>query len=71
MIQQYVDQALRRARYDKLDNNTYVAEIVGLQGVIGTGDSIESCRDELVEVIEEWVLVRISQGLPVPEIRSR
>ena len=28
----------------------------------------EACREQLSEVIEEWVLVRVSRGLPIPAI---
>jgi predicted RNase H-like HicB family nuclease len=68
MIRQYVDRALRRARYDKLDDGTYCAEVSELQGVLATGMTLEDCRDQLAEVVEEWVLVRVSQGLEVPAL---
>jgi predicted RNase H-like HicB family nuclease len=66
MIRQYVDRALRRARYDKLDDGTYCAEVSELQGVLASGTTLEDCRDQLAEVVEEWGLVRVSQRLDVP-----
>jgi len=33
-----------------------------------TGDSLETCRTTLQEVVEEWVLVRVSRGLDVPAL---
>jgi len=63
MIRQYVDRALRRARYDKLDHGAYCAEVSELQGVLAAGTTLKDCRDQ---VVEEWVLVRVSQGLDVP-----
>jgi predicted RNase H-like HicB family nuclease len=36
--------------------------------VIATGVSQAACRTTLEEVIEEWVLVRVSKGLEVPAI---
>jgi predicted RNase H-like HicB family nuclease len=68
MIRQYVDQALRRASYDKLEDGTYCAEVTELQGVLATGATLEECRDQLAEVVEEWVLVRVSRGLDVPPL---
>jgi hypothetical protein len=38
--------------------------------VIATASPLESCRDQLSEVVEEWVLVRISRGLPVPALAA-
>jgi predicted RNase H-like HicB family nuclease len=68
MIREYVDRALRRAQYDKLDDGTFCAEVPALRGVLATGDTLEECRDQLAEVVEEWVLVRISRGLDVPPL---
>lgn len=40
----------------------------GLPGVIATAESLETCRDQLAEVVEEWVLVRVSRSLAVPRL---
>jgi len=42
--------------------------VAGLQGILATGDTLEACREELAEVIEEWILVRVSRGLAIPRI---
>jgi predicted RNase H-like HicB family nuclease len=68
MISRYVDAALRGARYDKLEDGTFYGEVPRLRGVLATADSLEDCRDQLAEVIEEWVLVRIARRLPVPPV---
>ena len=68
MILAYVEQALDRAEYDELEDGTYVAEVAGLRGVIGTGSTREACTANLAEVVEEWVLVRVAQGLSVPPL---
>lgn len=68
MIQRYIDVALRRARYRKLDDGSFAATVPGLRGVIAVGSRRESCRDQLVEVIEEWILVRVARGLAVPAL---
>jgi len=63
-----VERGLRKARYDKLEDGTYVAEVPGLRGVLATARTLEQCRDRLSEVIEEWVLVRVARGLKVPAL---
>lgn len=68
MIREYVERGLRRARYDKLEDGTFVAEVPGLKGVLSTAPSLEECRERLGEVIEEWVLVRVAKGLKVPAL---
>jgi predicted RNase H-like HicB family nuclease len=66
MIRQYVEEALRRARYEKLEDGTFYAEVPRLRGVLATAPTLEECRDQLAEVVEEWVLVRVARGLGVP-----
>lgn len=68
MIREYIDRALRRATYDKLEDGTFVGEVPGLQGVLANAISLEECREQLAEVIEEWVLVRVARGLRVPSL---
>ena len=53
MITRYVEKALRRARYVQVEGGTYCATVPGLPGVITTAPTLEGCRDQLVEVIED------------------
>jgi predicted RNase H-like HicB family nuclease len=68
MIREYVETALRKARYEKLRDGTFYGEVPRLRGVLATGASLETCRDQLAEVVEEWVLVRVARGLSVPPL---
>jgi predicted RNase H-like HicB family nuclease len=68
MIRQYVDAALRGARYEKLEDGTFYGEVPKLRGVLATAPNLEACRNQIAEVVEEWVLVRIAKGLPVPPL---
>jgi predicted RNase H-like HicB family nuclease len=68
MISKYIDEALRRARYAKLDDGTFCAEVPGLRGVLATGETLEECRNQLAEVVEEWLLIRVAKRLPVPRL---
>ena len=68
MIRQYVEAALRRAHYEKLGDGTFYGEVRRLRGVLATGPSLEGCRDQLAEAVEEWVLVRVARGLKVPAL---
>jgi predicted RNase H-like HicB family nuclease len=68
MIRQYVETALRKARYEKLPDGTFYGEVAPLRGVLATGASLEGCRDQLAEVVEEWILVRVARGLSVPPL---
>ena len=68
MIRAYTDAALERARYTQLEDGSYGAEVRGLRGAIATGATLESCRSQLQEVVEEWILVRVARGLDIPAL---
>jgi predicted RNase H-like HicB family nuclease len=71
MISEHVTQALARAQYRLLEDGTFAATVRGLRGVIATGATLEGCRRELAEVIEEWVLVHVARGLSIPPSGGR
>ncbi|MBN1323299.1 MAG: type II toxin-antitoxin system HicB family antitoxin [Methanotrichaceae archaeon] len=68
MFSEYVEAALRRANYEILVNGTYMATVDDLQGVIATGQTVEACRWDLIEVIEEWITIRLHRGLDIPAL---
>jgi len=70
LITDYINEALHRARYFVVDGDTFCGTVPGLPGVIATGATLEACRDQLAEVVEEWVLVRVSQRLSAPRLGS-
>lgn len=68
MITGYLEAALKRAHYTPIKGSGYCAEVRGLAGVIATGATLEDCRATLKEVIEEWILVRVSRNLDIPAL---
>jgi len=65
----YIRAAMRRAKYEILqDDGTFYGEIPGFDGVYANSDTLEACREELEEVLEEWILLRVSKNLPLPAI---
>ena len=69
MLTEYLEAAMRRANYEILpDDNTFYGEIPGFDGVYANSDNLETCRSELREVLEEWILLSISRHLPLPVV---
>lgn len=69
MLIRYLQAALRRAHYEMLsDDGSYYGEIPGFDGVYANAPSLEGCREELEEVLEEWILFRVYKNLPLPEV---
>ena len=69
MLIQYIQSAMNRAKYEILpDDGSYYGEIEGFNGVYSNSKTLEKCREELQEVLEEWILFRVSRNLPLPAI---
>ncbi|SPF32412.1 Toxin-antitoxin system, antitoxin component, HicB family [Syntrophobacter sp. SbD1] len=69
MLLEYIQAALRRAKYEILpDDGSYYGEISECNGVYANAKTLEECREELREVLEEWVLFRVHKNLRLPAI---
>lgn len=69
MLTAYLDAAMRSAHYELLsDDGQYYGEVVPCNGVYATAATLEECRDQLREVLEEWVLFRIHRQLTLPVV---
>ena len=69
MLIQYIQAALGRAKYEIIeDEGSYYGEVPELEGVWATGKTFEECSRDLEEVIDEWIVFRLSNGLPIPRI---
>ena len=71
MLTDYIRAALHQARYEILpDDGTFYGEIPNLDGVYANANTLEVCREELAEVLEEWILFRVSKNLPLPVVNG-
>lgn len=68
MLTRYIEEAMRRARYRILEDRTYFGEVPGLQGVWANTRSLEKCRAQLQEVLEEWLLLKLRDNDPIPTV---
>lgn len=71
MITQYIQAAMRRAKYEILsDDKSYYGEIPGFQGVYANAETLEECREELAEVLEGWIILHLSDKTPLPVVNG-
>jgi predicted RNase H-like HicB family nuclease len=69
MLLEYIQAGLRHAKYEILpDDGTYYGEIPEFNGVYANALTLEECREQLREVLEEWVLFRVHRNLPLPAV---
>lgn len=65
----YLDAAMARAHYEIIDSGTTIyGAIPGLDGVYATAGSVEDCRSDLREVLEEWLLLGLTIGHRIPPV---
>ncbi len=70
LLVNYCENALKKAQYKQLSDQTWFAEIEGFQGVWGQGLTIEECRNDLLEVLEEWIILKLQDGDPLPIVND-
>ncbi len=69
MITEYLRSALGKAHYEIVEDDlSYYGEIPGFEGVWANAATLEECRAELAEVLESWILLRVRECLPLPEV---
>jgi len=68
MLTQFIQAAMRRATYELLQDRSFYGEIPGLAGVYANASTLESCRDQLQEVLEGWIVVGLRLGHAMPVV---
>jgi len=68
VLTDYVNRAMADAVYDKLDDGTFGGRIPSCKGVVAFGVTLRDCKDELRSVLEDWILVGLKLGHPLPVI---
>lgn len=66
MLSRYIHAAGSLATYRLIEDGTIIGEIPGFEGIWASSDRLEACREELEEVLEDWILIRVSQHLELP-----
>ena len=69
MLTAYFQAAIRHAQYEILaDTGEFYGEIPECRGVYATATTLEECRQQLKQVLEDWVLFRIHRHLSLPVV---
>ncbi|MBU0568260.1 type II toxin-antitoxin system HicB family antitoxin [bacterium] len=70
MLIEHIDEAMRRAVYDKLEDGSFCGKIPPCPGTIAFGKTLYECEQELRSVLEGWLIVKIRHGDQLPVIRN-
>ena len=71
VLAEYIEIAMRDAVFVIfVEDGTYYGDIYGFQGVWANADTLEECRQELKEVLEDWIILGIERGHEIPVLSS-
>ena len=66
ILTDYVSQALAEAVYDKLEDGTFAGRIPPCAGIVAFSPTLQQCEAELRSNLEDWILVGLKLGHPLP-----
>lgn len=66
MLNKYIHEAMKLARYKILEDGLYYGEIPGFAGVWAQAENLETCRDELQSALEDWLVLGLHLGHKLP-----
>ena len=68
MLTAYILAALKHAQYEILEDQTFYGEIPGFQGVYANTKTLETCREQLQDVLEGWIVLGLKLGHELPTV---
>jgi predicted RNase H-like HicB family nuclease len=68
MLTKYIEQAMRLAHYEAMENGRFFGSIPKCKGAWAESRTLEDCRQELRDVLEDWILLGLQLGHRLPVI---
>ncbi|MBM3326966.1 MAG: type II toxin-antitoxin system HicB family antitoxin [Calditrichaeota bacterium] len=68
MLSDYIQAALNHSSYELMKNGRFFASVEGLKGLWADGDTLEECRRNLIDTLEDWLFISLSEKIPIPTI---
>lgn len=62
----YIESAILKAVYDKLEDESFSGKIPNCKGVIAFGKTLKECENELRSTLEDWIFVGLKLGHKLP-----
>jgi len=71
LLDDYIDAALRTARYEKIDSRTRVyAQLREFPGASADGKTREEAAKTLRQVLKGWIELQLERGQPLPRLKG-
>jgi predicted RNase H-like HicB family nuclease len=65
---EYLNAALKRANYEKMDDGRYFASIPGFDGLWVVGGTLDKAAQELYTALDGWIDVHVKIGQERPPV---
>jgi predicted RNase H-like HicB family nuclease len=59
---EYVAAAMRKARFEQMEDGQWFASLPGFSGVWASASTVDKARKELAEVLDGWISVHTRLG---------
>jgi predicted RNase H-like HicB family nuclease len=66
MLTRYIQTAMHQAIYELLDDGTFYGEIPTCPGILSNATTLEACREDLQNVLEDWLILGLRLGHTLP-----
>ncbi len=66
MLIEYINKAMSKAVYQKLEDGSYSGRIPQTPGVIAFGETLYQCQEEVRSVLEGWLIIKLRHGDRLP-----
>lgn len=67
-ITEYIESAMAKAVFDKLEDGSFAGRIPPCKGVIAFASTLRHCEESLRSTLEDWILLGLQMGHKLPTI---
>lgn len=68
VLYRYIEKAMSEAVYENIDDNEYAGKIPSCLGIIAFAQTLEGCKQKLLSVLEDWIMLGLRYGHPLPVV---
>jgi predicted RNase H-like HicB family nuclease len=70
VLSEYIRAAMRHAEYELMENGRFFGSIRQCRGCWAEAKTLEGCREDLQNALEDWLLLGLQMGHRLPVIST-
>jgi predicted RNase H-like HicB family nuclease len=68
MLIRYIQEAMRHAKYELMENGRFFGRVPQCKGLWGEGKTLEECREDLEGALQDWIVIKLRFDHKLPRI---